>query len=158
MLSGVIIQQAERLYFSSSYISFLQQLDSRSSKILQEYGSRTGLLNTNKSSPGDEPWGVKECEAACACRSPVTQKSRSQARPPLDALQQSSALASEDYSSQSDKKSNSEAWNVQCCPGSVERRQQVWMWLRLNCSASYVLSFFTIRRVIGTATVNGQRR
>jgi len=59
-----------------------------------------------KSSPGDEPWGAKEYEAACACRSPVTQKSRSQARPPLDALQQSSALASEDYSSQSDEKSN----------------------------------------------------
>ena len=36
----------------------------------------------------------------------MTQKSRSQARPPLDALQQSSALASEDYSSQSDEKSN----------------------------------------------------
>ena len=33
--------------------------------------------------PGDEPWGAKECEAACACRSPVTQKSRSQARPLL---------------------------------------------------------------------------
>ena len=33
-----------------------------------------------KSSPGDEPWGAKEYEAACACRSPVTQKSRSQAR------------------------------------------------------------------------------
>ena len=33
-----------------------------------------------KSSPGDEPRGAKECEAACACRSPVTQKSRSQAR------------------------------------------------------------------------------
>ena len=59
-----------------------------------------------KSSPGDEPRGAKVCEAACACRSPVTQKSRSQARPPLDALQQSSALASEDYSSQSDEKSN----------------------------------------------------
>ena len=59
-----------------------------------------------KSSPGDEPWGTKGCEAACACRSPVTQKSRSQARPPLDALQQSSALASENYSSQSDEKSN----------------------------------------------------
>ena len=59
-----------------------------------------------KSSPGDEPWGAKEYEAACACRSPVTQKSRSQARPPLDALQQSSALASEDYSSQSDEKTN----------------------------------------------------
>ena len=61
---------------------------------------------TQKNSPGDEPWGVKECEAACACRSPVTQKSRSQARPPLDASQQSSALASEDYSSQSDEKTN----------------------------------------------------
>jgi len=24
-----------------------------------------------KSSPGDEPWGTKGCEAACACRSPV---------------------------------------------------------------------------------------
>jgi len=60
-----------------------------------------------KNSPGDEPWGAKEYEAACACRSPVTQKSRSQARPPLDASrQQSSALASEDYSSQSDEKSN----------------------------------------------------
>ena len=59
-----------------------------------------------KSSPGDEPWGAKEYEAACACRSPVTQKSRSQARPPLDASQQSSALASEDYSSQSDEKTN----------------------------------------------------
>ena len=60
-----------------------------------------------KSSPGDEPWGAKEYEAACACRSPVTQKSRSQARPPLDASrQQSSALASEDHSSQSDEKSN----------------------------------------------------
>jgi hypothetical protein len=33
-----------------------------------------------KSSPEDEPWGAKEYEAACACRSPVTQKSRSQAR------------------------------------------------------------------------------
>ena len=82
------------------------------------------LTRKNKSSPGDEPQGAKVCEAACACRSPVTQKSRSQARPPLDALQQSSALASEDYSSQSDKKSNSEAWNVRCCSGSVERRQQ----------------------------------
>ena len=69
------------------------------------------LVRKNKSSPGDEPWGAKGCEAACACRSPVTQKSRSQARPPLDALQQSSALASEDYSSQSDEKSNSEAWS-----------------------------------------------
>jgi len=60
-----------------------------------------------KSSPRDEPWGAKEYEAACACRSPVTQKSRSQARPPLDASrQQSSALASEDYSSQSDEKTN----------------------------------------------------
>mgnify|MGYP001670018794 CR=1 FL=1 len=81
------------------------------------------LTRKNKSSPGDEPWGAKGCEAACACRSPVTQKSRSQARLPLDASwQQSSALASENYSSQSDKKSNSEAWNVRCCPGSVERR------------------------------------
>ena len=35
---------------------------------------------TQKNSPGDEPWGAKEYEAACACRSPVTQKSRSQAR------------------------------------------------------------------------------
>ena len=60
-----------------------------------------------KSSPRGWSWGVKECEAACACRSPVTQKSRSQARPPLDASwQQSSALASEDYSSQSDEKTN----------------------------------------------------
>jgi len=33
-----------------------------------------------KSSPRGWSWGVKECEAACACRSPVTQKSRSQAR------------------------------------------------------------------------------
>ena len=38
------------------------------------------LVRKNKSSPGDEPWGAKGCEAACACRSPVTQKSRSQAR------------------------------------------------------------------------------
>jgi len=38
------------------------------------------LTQKNKSSPGDEPWGAKEYEAACACRSPVTQKSRSQAR------------------------------------------------------------------------------
>jgi len=54
----------------------------------------------------------KKYEAACACRSPVTQKSRSQARPPLDASwQQSGALASKDYSSQSDEKSNSEAWS-----------------------------------------------
>ena len=69
-------------------------------------------VQKKKSSPGDEPWGVKGCEAACACRSPVTQKSRSQARPPLDASwQQSGALASKDYSSQSDEKSNSEAWS-----------------------------------------------
>ena len=65
----------------------------------------------------------EECEAACACRSPVTQKSRSQARPPLDASwQQSSALASEDYSSQSDEKSNSEAWSWWCRLGFIERR------------------------------------
>ena len=37
-------------------------------------------VQKKKSSPGDEPWGAKEYEAACACRSPVTQKSRSQAR------------------------------------------------------------------------------
>ena len=61
----------------------------------------------NKSSPRGWSQGGKGCEAACACRSPVTQKSRSQARPPLDASwQQSSALASKDYSSQSDEKSN----------------------------------------------------
>ena len=64
-------------------------------------------VQKKKSSPGDESWGVKGCEAACACRSPVTQKSRSQARPPLDASwQQSGALASKDYSSQSDEKTN----------------------------------------------------
>ena len=40
----------------------------------------------------------------------MTQKSRSQARPPLDASrQQSSALASEDYSSQSDEESNTKS-------------------------------------------------
>ena len=40
----------------------------------------------------------------------MTQKSRSQARLPLDASwQQSGALASEDYSSQSDEKSNTKS-------------------------------------------------
>ena len=72
--------------------------------------SRSMALELGCSFPRDEPRGAKEYEAACACRSPVTQKSRSQARPPLDASwQQSGALASEDYSShssQSDEKSN----------------------------------------------------
>ena len=100
----------------------------------------------------------EECEAACACRSPVTQKSRSQARPPLDALQQSSALASEDYSSQSDEKSNTKpgVGGVAQAPSSEGNRHEcdcVPIW-----GVSYVLSFFTIRRVTGTATVNGQRR
>ena len=77
-----------------------------------------------KSSPGDEPRGAKECEAACACRSPVTQKSRSQARPPLDtSWQQSSALASESDSSQSDEIIKYEAWSGWCRPGFIERRQ-----------------------------------
>ena len=80
------------------------------------------LTRKNKSSPGDEPWGAKGCEAACACRSPVTQKSRSQARPPLDALQQSSALASESDSSQSDEVIKYEAWSGWCRPGFIERR------------------------------------
>ena len=66
----------------------------------------------------------EECEAACACRSPVTQKSRSQARHPLDALQQSSALASESDSSQSDEIIKYEAWSGWCCLGFIERRQQ----------------------------------
>ena len=120
------------------------------------------------------------------------------------ALQQSSALASEDYSSQSDEKSNTKpgvgvtlglysfmrpaSYNnagVICvvyggkehcgyCSYAVlrvcyrfttlralqsgkpvkDQRAPVswWLW------CGYVLSFFTIRRVIGTATVNGQRR
>ena len=73
-------------------------------------------------------------------------------------LRKFSALASKDYSSQSDEKSNTKSGvgGVAQAPSSEGNRHEcdcVPIW-----GVSYVLSFFTIRRVTGTATVNGQRR